>query len=57
MAHILHLRVVAEGIETQEQLGILAERDCDAIQGFLFQAPVPADQVPALLRRRRLRSA
>lgn len=57
MAHILHLRVVAEGIETEEQLGILAEQDCDVIQGFLFSTPVPANQIPALLRRRCLRTA
>ena len=57
MAHIMHLRVVAEGIETEEQLGVLAERDCDVIQGFLFQPPVPADQIPALLRRRCLKTA
>ncbi len=57
MAHILHLSVVAEGIETEEQLGILAERDCDIIQGFLFSTPVPADHIPALLRRRCLRTA
>ncbi len=57
MAHIMHLRVVAEGIETEEQLGVLAERDCDVIQGFLFQTPVPADQIPELLRRRCLKTA
>ena len=52
MAHILHLRVVAEGIETEEQLSVLAERGCDVIQGFLFHVPVPAEKVPALLQRR-----
>jgi predicted signal transduction protein with EAL and GGDEF domain len=57
MAHILHLRVVAEGIETEEQLDVLTRRDCDVIQGFLFQAPVPADQIPALLRQRSLKTA
>ena len=57
MAHMLKLRVVAEGIETEEQLSVLADRDCDVIQGFLFQAPVPAPQVPALLQRRSLVSA
>ncbi len=57
MAHIMHLQVVAEGIETEEQLDVLAKRDCDIIQGFLFSKPVPADQIPALLRRRCLKIA
>lgn len=57
MAHILKLRVVAEGIETREQLEILADRHCDVIQGFLFKAPVTADLVPELLRRPNLKIA
>jgi EAL domain-containing protein (putative c-di-GMP-specific phosphodiesterase class I) len=56
-AHILKLRVVAEGIEEFEQYAILAERSCDAIQGYRFQAPVAAEQVPALLQKYRLRIA
>ena len=57
MAHILKLRVVAEGIETGEQLEVLTERDCDVIQGFLFKPPVAADAVPELLLKRTLKSA
>jgi diguanylate cyclase (GGDEF)-like protein/PAS domain S-box-containing protein len=43
MAHTLKLRVVAEGVETQEQLAFLKERECDAWQGYLCSKPVPAD--------------
>jgi diguanylate cyclase (GGDEF)-like protein len=57
MAHILKLRVVAEGIEIDEQLEELAGRHCDVIQGFLFKPPVPADEVPVLLLGGRLKTA
>jgi diguanylate cyclase (GGDEF)-like protein len=57
MAHILKLRVVAEGIEIEEQLEELAGRNCDVIQGFLFKPPVPAAEVPALLLGGRVKTA
>ncbi|WP_018411374.1 EAL domain-containing protein [Methyloversatilis thermotolerans] len=44
MAHTLKLRVVAEGVETAEQLAFLKERQCDAWQGYLCSKPVPADE-------------
>jgi diguanylate cyclase (GGDEF)-like protein/PAS domain S-box-containing protein len=43
LAHALKLKVVAEGVETQEQLRILGLLQCDEYQGFLFGKPVPAD--------------
>ncbi len=46
MGHKLGLRIVAEGVETPEQLRFLAEQGCDQIQGYLFSPPVEA---PALL--------
>jgi diguanylate cyclase (GGDEF)-like protein len=49
MAHALKLRVVAEGVETREQLAFLAARGCDRIQGHLASPPVPAEDVPGLL--------
>jgi len=55
MAHILKLRVIAEGIEDLNQYTILSERGCDVIQGYLFSRPLPAEQVPQLLRERVLR--
>jgi EAL domain-containing protein (putative c-di-GMP-specific phosphodiesterase class I) len=50
MAHSLRLAVVAEGVETHEQLRFLAEHGCHEFQGFLFSKPQPAEQIAALLR-------
>jgi diguanylate cyclase (GGDEF)-like protein/PAS domain S-box-containing protein len=47
MAHTLKLRVVAEGVETAEQLAFLKERGCDAWQGYLFSKPLPANDFAA----------
>lgn len=43
LTHSLSLNVVAEGVETEEQLRLLRLLKCDEIQGFLFSRPVPAD--------------
>lgn len=43
LAHALKLKVVAEGVETEEQSDLLRQLQCDQIQGFLFSKPVPAD--------------
>jgi len=43
MAHSLHLTVVAEGVETSEQLRLLVENQCDLIQGFYFSKPLVAE--------------
>ena len=52
MAHAIGLRVVAEGVETAGQLRILQTLDCDEVQGYYVSAPVPAEAVPALLKKR-----
>jgi diguanylate cyclase (GGDEF)-like protein/PAS domain S-box-containing protein len=59
MAHNLGLKVIAEGVETAEQLAFLRERDCDEMQGFLFSRAAPAPELDQMLRRngRRSRSA
>ncbi|MFP5350808.1 MAG: putative bifunctional diguanylate cyclase/phosphodiesterase, partial [Gammaproteobacteria bacterium] len=49
MAHKLDLRVVAEGVETAEQLTFLRAHGCDAMQGFYFSRPVSADAFTRLL--------
>jgi len=43
MTHELNLKVVAEGVETQQQLSFLQDRRCDVAQGMLFSEPVPAE--------------
>ena len=49
MAHGLNLKVVAEGVETNEQMRLVEEWGCDEVQGFLFSRARPANQVPELL--------
>ncbi len=46
MAHSIGMRVVAEGVETVEQLELLRQRNCDLVQGFLLARPMPAAEVP-----------
>jgi diguanylate cyclase (GGDEF)-like protein/PAS domain S-box-containing protein len=50
MAQGLRLRVVAEGVETAEQLAFLQDHGCDEAQGYYFSRPVPAKQFAELLR-------
>jgi diguanylate cyclase (GGDEF)-like protein/PAS domain S-box-containing protein len=46
IARALKLRVIAEGVETEEQLAFLRRRNCDAAQGYLFSRPVSATALP-----------
>ena len=50
MGRSLDLRVIAEGVETQDQLDFLRAHGCDEAQGYFFSRPVPAEQFAALLR-------
>jgi EAL domain-containing protein (putative c-di-GMP-specific phosphodiesterase class I) len=49
MARSLGLGVIAEGVETEEQLGLLAEEGCNLYQGFLCSKPVPAARLAELV--------
>ena len=49
LAHNLRLTVVAEGVETAEQMNYLRLHDCDEMQGFYFSRPLPAEEFAKLL--------
>lgn len=53
LAHNMHLRVVAEGVETLPQLQFLKERGCDIVQGFYFSQPLNAEDFSGLLSKSR----
>ena len=50
LAKGLGLKIVAEGVETADQLSILNELGCDFIQGYLFSKPIPADEIYRLYK-------
>jgi diguanylate cyclase (GGDEF)-like protein len=50
MAHSLKLKVIAEGVETAEQLANLRQRGCDQVQGYVFSRPLSAEAFGRLLR-------
>ena len=52
MGHELHMKVIAEGVETEAQFGYLLRNHCDEFQGFLFSPPVPVAEATALLAKR-----
>ena len=52
MAKGLQIKVVAEGVETIQQLKILQKEQCHEIQGYLFSHPVPIDEFETLLQKK-----
>jgi diguanylate cyclase (GGDEF)-like protein len=52
MAHSLGLRVLAEGVEHEDELELLRERGCDEVQGFYFAQPLPPEGVERYLQDR-----
>ena len=53
LSHRLGLKVVAEGIETQDALDLLVAAGCDAAQGYFISRPIRAEQIPAWVEARR----
>ena len=53
MAHHLGLTVIAEGVETQEQLSYLNNNKCNEIQGYIFCPPVPRDELRNILMKQK----
>jgi EAL domain-containing protein (putative c-di-GMP-specific phosphodiesterase class I) len=51
LASALGMSVTAEGVETPEQLRMLRAESCKEVQGYLFSAPIPAAEVPAMIAR------
>jgi EAL domain-containing protein (putative c-di-GMP-specific phosphodiesterase class I) len=51
LGHGLEMSIVAEGVETLDQLVFLADEGCDAVQGFLIGKPLPIGQYAALVGR------
>jgi EAL domain-containing protein (putative c-di-GMP-specific phosphodiesterase class I) len=49
LAHTMHLKVIAEGVEQIEQAEFLSLHECEEMQGFLFSQPVPAEEFSKLL--------
>lgn len=52
LAKNLGIKVIAEGVETKQQLDFLAQRMCDEVQGYYYFHPMPAEEVEAVLRER-----
>lgn len=52
MGNSLNLKVIAEGVETEQQMDFLRDNNCDQVQGFLISRPLPAEQALRVLREK-----
>ena len=52
MAHSLNLEVIAEGVETENQLAFVREHGCDAVQGFIFSPALPGEEIKEFIKKR-----
>ncbi|MNR60657.1 Oxygen sensor protein DosP [compost metagenome] len=51
MSHKLGIDVIAEGVETKDQLDFLSSQSCHEVQGFYYYRPLPAEQIEQLLMK------
>jgi diguanylate cyclase (GGDEF)-like protein/PAS domain S-box-containing protein len=51
MARSLNLKIIARGIETEQQLAVFKDKSCDEFQGFYFSKPIPADEFLTLIQQ------
>jgi EAL domain-containing protein (putative c-di-GMP-specific phosphodiesterase class I) len=56
LGHQLDLVVVAEGVETSDELDVVTATGCDVVQGYFYARPMPSDQLAAWLERREVPS-
>jgi diguanylate cyclase (GGDEF)-like protein len=56
LGHKLNLRVIAEGVETEQQKSFLRAHECDEMQGYLFSKPVPPERIAEMLAADPLRA-
>ena len=57
MVNALGMKLIAEGVETEEQARFLYDHGCNEMQGYFFSKAVPVNEFEALLKTRRVRTA